>query len=326
MTRVLITDSGLKEKYMGEAVELLESSGCELVYEKIQPGEESRLYPHLPEALAAITGGEVWAEDLFSRSVKMRIVARAGTGYDKVDVAAATKHGVMVTNTPGAMAVSVAEFAFALILSFSKDLAGNDRVARSGAWIRNPGIELEGKTLGVVGMGLIGKELIKRAVAFNMRIEACDPTWDQIFAAAHGVKRVDLDALLGDSDFVSLNLPLMKETRKLLDRDKLAKMKETAYLVNTSRGGLIDEQALFEALRDRRIAGAGLDVYATEPAAPDHPFFTLENAILSPHVSANTPEAMAAIALQAATNVVQALRGEVPKNLLNHEVLDRRRR
>lgn len=325
MTRVLITDLALRTEHIGEAIRLLESNGCELVCERIGPGEESRLYPHLGDVSAAIAGGERWEEALFSRAARMRILARAGAGYDKVDLSAATRHGVMVTNTPGAMAVSVAEFAFALVACLAKDLLRNDRIVRTGTWVKNLGIGIAGQTLGVVGMGFIGKELIRRAAAFEMRIVACDPVWDGQFASTHRVARVELDELLGVSDFVSLHLPLNETTRALLDRDRLAGMKKTAFLVNTSRGGVLDERALFEALRDRRIAGAGLDVHATEPAGPDNPLLALENVVLSPHVSANTPKSIAAIALQAARNVVQAVKGEAPSDLVNRDVLSSRR-
>jgi D-3-phosphoglycerate dehydrogenase len=324
MTKVLLTDSALKTEHIGEAIRLLASNGCELVYEQISPGDEARLYPHLGDAFAAITGGSRWEENLFARAARMRIVARAGAGYDKVDLSAATRHGVIVTNTPGAMAVSVAEFSFALMACLSKALLRNDRVVRSGQWERISGIEMAGETLGVVGMGFIGKELIKRASAFEMKIVACDPVWDRQFASTHRVARVELDELLGVSDFVSLHLPLNEKTHTLFDRDRLARMKKTAFLVNTSRGAVLDERALFEALRDRRIAGAGLDVYATEPAGADNPLLALENVVLSPHTSANTPKSIAAIALQAARNVVQAVKGEVPTDLVNRDVLHTR--
>lgn len=321
MRKVLITLAEFNETGGNEATWFLQSHGCEPVYEIILPGQEDRLSPHLASLEAAIIGGELWSQERMSRTCRLKILARFGTGYDQVDVEAATRQGIFVTNTPGAMAVSVAEYAFALMLGLFKRLLYNNSVARSGQWTRPVSSELYGKTLGIVGMGYIGKEMILRAKAFGMIIAAHDPAWDEEFASRYDVRRLDLDELLSLADCVSIHVPLMPGTRAFFSSRHFERMKPTAFLINTSRGAVVDESALVEALSGGRIAGAGLDVLTEEPPRVNNPLLTMENVILSPHSSANTPEAKSAMGLQAARNVVEALNGEIPENLLNRDVL-----
>jgi phosphoglycerate dehydrogenase-like enzyme len=269
----------------------------------------------------------VFSERLVAALPELRLVSILGTGTDNVDLPACSRHGVVVTNTPGASTVSVAELTMALLLAVARHVAWSDRTVRAGAWEHRHGIELRGKLLGIVGLGLIGQEVARLGQAFGMRVIAWSFRQDPARAAALGadgplpVEMVPLEELLRRSDVVSLHLRSSAEARGLIGRRELGWMKSSAILINTARAAIVDEEALREALRDGRLAGAGLDVFAQEPLPPDHPWRLLDNVVLTPHVGWVTHEASARLAAAPVDNIVRYLAGD-PTHVVNPAALE----
>jgi len=299
-------------------VELLRQS-CEVdVHDG--PGELSR------DALLARVAGKAALisllttrvdRDLLSAAPDLRIVANIAVGHDNIDVPAAAERGVVVTNTPDVLTEAVADFTFALVLAVTRRVVEGDRVLRAGGWRGWAldfmlGMELRGKLLGIVGMGRIGRAVAARAPAFGLQVAYADlAERDDTREASTGARRMSLDELLHAADIVSLHVPLGPATRHLVDQRALARMKRSAYLVNTSRGPVVDEAALAWALREHLIAGAALDVYEREPQV--HPeLLGLDNVVLAPHLGSATRETRTAMAELAARNVLAVLAGQPP--------------
>ncbi|HOB74043.1 MAG TPA: D-glycerate dehydrogenase [Phycisphaerae bacterium] len=263
-------------------------------------------------------------ETLAAAGPRCRAFANMAVGYNNVDLAAATRRGIMITNTPGVLTETTADLAWALMLAVARRVVEGDRFFRTGRWtgwgpMQFLGHDVHKTTLGIVGAGRIGTAVGRRSVGFGMRLLYTDPhpsgELDRI-----GARRVDLDTLLRESDFVTLHVALNERTHHLIGRRELALMKPTACLINTARGPIIDEAALVEALRERRIAGAGLDVYENEPE-PAPGLVELDNVVCIPHLGSATEATRAKMATMAAENLVAALRGERPPNLVNLDVL-----
>jgi glyoxylate reductase len=255
----------------------------------------------------------------------LKIVSNVAVGYDNVDVAAATAHKVMVTNTPGVLDDATADFAFTLLMAAARRIVEADNFTREGSfrgWAIDMilGADVFGATLGIIGIGRIGRGMARRAKGFNMRVIYYDPNPLPPEAEAQlGAERVDLARLLVESDFVSVHVPLTQETHHLLSTTQFGQMKRTAILVNTSRGPVVDEAALVEALTARKIAAAGLDVYEREPAV--HPgLVPLPNVVLAPHIASATVRTRSEMSAMAARNMATAVRGGKPPNLVNPEV------
>lgn len=321
-TRLLITSIFLKA---GDDVDrYLTSQGMEPVY---RPWHGGRTEEELIDLLRGIDGAIVSTDPFTARVIqaadRLRVISRTGVGYDAVDVPAATKRGVIVTTTPGVNRHAVADWALALILCCARKVPENLAEVRRGAWTRHEGMDLAEKTLGLVGLGTIGKEVAKRAKAFGMRLLAFDLVQDLPFAAGQGIAYVPLEDLLRQSDFVSIHCFLNAATRHLINAERLLLMKPTAFLINTARGGIVDTEALYRALHAKRIAGAGLDVFEGEPLRADSPLRTLENVYLSPHTAGSTADARRLSGAAAAENLIRALRGERPDGIVNPEVLAR---
>jgi glyoxylate reductase len=253
--------------------------------------------------------------DFMAASPKLRVISNMAVGYNNIDVAAATKRGIVVTNTPGVLTDATADLTWALMLAVSRRLGEGERLVRSGQWrgwgpLQLLGNEVSGKTLGIIGMGRIGQAVARRALGFGMRIlyynrSMLDATVEKELKA----RRVGLNEIFEQCDFVSVHAPYTKETHHLVNAERLSLMKSSAYLINTSRGTLVDEAALVEALRENRIGGAGLDVFEREPElAPG--LADLENAVIVPHLGSATIETRNAMSRLAAVNLVAALRGE----------------
>lgn len=267
---------------------------------------------------------------LLEAAPRLRVVGRAGVGVDNVDLDAATRRGVLVVNTPGGSSTAVAELALGLLLSVVRHVGEATASVRSGRWEKKrfQGTELAGKTLGIVGIGNVGSALASRARGMGMAVIAYDPFIGAETAARMGVRLLPLDALWGEADVVSLHVPLTEQTRGLVDRAVLGRMRRGAVLLNCARGGLVDEEALAEALREGRIAGAAFDVFAQEPPPPDHPLLKLPNFVCTPHLGASTEEAQSAVAVAVADQVASFLLDGVVQNAVNapglpKEVLDR---
>ena len=303
---------------------LLETNGFEVIDPTVPAKlSEADLLHYLPDCDAVIAGGETYSARIIEACPKLRGIARTGVGYDAVDLAAATRRKIAVTITPGANQESVAESVFAMLLALTRDLIQHDRVIRSGGWDRTllprP---LRGRTMGILGLGRIGRAVATRAIAFGMKVMACDPVGDhEAFNARHGVKAVEFDELLAGSDVVSLHLPLVEETRGLFNKSVFARMKPGAILINTARGGLIVEPDLVEALTSGHLAGAGLDVFDREPPPKEHPLWTLPNVVLAPHMAGIDELAMADMAEMAARCLVDLHQNRWPSEcVVNPEV------
>jgi D-3-phosphoglycerate dehydrogenase len=283
---------------------------------------EQELIERLEGVAATVAGLERYTERVFAAAPALKVVARMGVGHEHIDLAAATRHGVAVAMAFGTNHDAVADHALALMAAAAHRIAEYDRRVRSGGW----GTLLHGRlhetTVGVVGFGRIGRAVAKRCLGFNMEVLVADPVADADTVARLGYRLVDLDELLRQSDFVSLHAPLTPETRHLIDARRLGLMKPSAILVNTARGGLVDETALVEALQSGQLAGAGLDVFETEPL-PDGPLRRLEQVVLTPHVGGISAASLQAMAARASENIIAVLRGRDPGPglLLNPEVL-----
>jgi D-3-phosphoglycerate dehydrogenase len=269
------------------------------------------------DAILVRSATQVDAEAL-AAATNLKVVARAGVGLDNVDVPAATQAGVMVVNAPTSNIVSAAELAVALLLASARNISPAHQALRNGEWKRSKytGVELTDKTVGVVGLGRIGLLVAQRLSAFGVRLVAYDPFVQPARAAQLGVKLMPLDELLRESDFITVHLPKTKDTVGLIDADALKLVKPTVHIINAARGGIVDEQALYEALADGRVAGAGLDVYAKEPCT-DSPLFGLDNVVATPHLGASTDEAQEKAGIAVAKSVRQALAGELVPDAVN---------
>ena len=259
---------------------------------------------------------------------RLRIVARHGVGYDTVDVAAMTRAGVLVTNTPTAMPRPVATTALTFVLALAGKLFLKDRLTRSGRWherMDNMGLGLSGRTLGVIGAGGIGKELLRMARAFDLKLLATDPVANDVELGYIGARKVDLDTLMRESDFVVVCCLLNEHTRHLIGAEALAKMKPTSYLINVARGPIIDEKALIDVLQKRRIAGAALDVFEQEPVDPANPLLAMDNVIVTPHSLCWTDECFHNMASTGLRSIVEVLNGRIPEFLVNRAVLQHAR-
>ena len=289
------------------------------------------LRPHLAtcDAIMARTPARVGAA-VIGAAPRLRVISTSGYGTDNIEIPAATAAGVLVVNNPGSAENSVAEHAVALVLALAKKLTWSDAAVRSGKpWDFRSGfdaIELSGRTLGVVGFGRIGREVARKLhQGFGMKVLAFDPVIDASAVASWARTAATLDDLLQAADVVSIHCALTPQTRHLFDARAFTSMRRGALLINTSRGPVVDEAALAAALSDGRLGGAGLDVYESEPPAPGHPLFGIENTILTAHTAGLTVESGRLLALSAAAQVLSVLAGERPANLVNPDVWDRRR-
>jgi D-3-phosphoglycerate dehydrogenase len=247
--------------------------------------------------------------DSLSRADRLKVIGRAGVGVDTIDVDAATERRIPVLTAPAGNTVSAAELTMALLLALARRVPAADRSMRAGEWDRKSfnGVELYGKTLGLVGAGRIGGEVAIRARAFGMRVMVFDPFLNPDRAKALGVETAELNEILERADVLSVHVPLTDETHGLIGEAQLAKLKPSAFVLNVARGGVVDEDALLKALQNKRLAGAALDVYSSEPLPADHPFRTLPNVVLTPHLGASTAEAQQNVAIEIAEAVRAAL-------------------
>ncbi len=273
---------------------------------------------------AVIASSESYTRTVLERADTLKHVARWGVGFDQVDVPAATELGVLVTTTQGANDWGVADHAFALMFGLARRVVENDALVRRGEWKRPPGRDIWQKTLGIVGLGRIGKGVAERASGFRMKVLAYEPYPDREFCAKWNVELVSLEDLLRRSDFVTLHAPGGGENVHLMNRERLALMKPTAYIVNTARGSLIDEDALYAALTSGKLGGAGLDVREQEPPK-DTRFNDLPNVILTAHIAGVTVETGEAMSAMAVESILQGARGDKPHGLLNPGVWEKRR-
>ena len=276
------------------------------------------------EGIVSLLTDRIDGEVLDAAGPQLKVVSNQAVGFDNIDVAAATKRGIPIGNTPDVLTDATADFAFALMMSAGRRIVEGERYVRAGKWKTwSPslllGVVFKGATLGLVGFGRIGKAMARRAAGFDMRVVYYDPLETKPPADVKAT-HVDLETLLEDSDFISLHTPLTADTRRLIDAAALAKMKSTAVLVNTSRGPVVDLDALYEALKEKRIFAAALDVTEPEPLPMDHPLLTLENALIVPHIASASKTTRDKMSWMAAQNLIAGLKGEHLPNCVNPQV------
>ncbi|MEM3547285.1 MAG: phosphoglycerate dehydrogenase [Candidatus Bathyarchaeia archaeon] len=283
-------------------------------------GEELRRI--LAEYDGIVLGTDKITKEVLTGDVRVRIIARHGVGVDNIDLQAATEKRIVVTYTPGANAESVAEHTIGLMLALSRRIVEAHMLMKSGGWTKFEliGFDLKGRTLGIIGLGSIGSRVAEIAKTFGMRILAYDPFVDRSKADRLGVELTSLEAVLKESDFVSIHASLTSETRGLIGERELRLMKPTAFLVNTARGAIVDENALVKALRENWIAGAALDVYSEEPLPREHPLRKMENTILTPHIASYTYEAIRKTDEMVLEALETFFSGGKPKWIANPEV------
>jgi len=301
------------EHFEREARDYLAQNGCKLldIYLKVLP-EEKRCTA-VRGIDAVIAGGEEWSEKVFEAADKLKIVARSGTGYDKVDLTGATRRGVWVTNTPGGPGPAVADFAVGLILCLLRNIPMMAQGLKEGRWEPLSGRELGTITVGVIGVGNVGREIVRRVRGgFGSKVLGYDAYPDQNLARQEQVKYVPLDELLAESNVVVLAVPLNEETKDLIDRRKLRMMRKDAYLINVARPGIVVKTDLVECLRAQEIAGAAVDVHDPAPSLPGDPLIQLPNVLGTPWAAFYTQEAVRRMNMEAARQVLSVLKGGKP--------------
>lgn len=323
--QVLITARSVVE-VGAEPLARLRQAGVEIIQTS---GERPLRDAELAELVGAIDGIIAGVDQVgpltLQRAVpRLKVVARNGVGIDTVDVSTATHLGIVVTNAPGVNTEGVADLVFGLMIGVARHLVEADRSVRDSQWVRVLGTELYGRCLGLVGFGRIAQAVARRAGGFEMRVLAVDTAPDEAVARRLGVQLTSLDAVLAEGDFVSIHVPLAADTRQLIGEPQLRRMRPTAYLINTARGGIVDETALARALQEGWIAGAACDVFEQEPPVGS-PLLAAPRLLLTPHIGAHTTEAAMRGAEVAVENLLTALRGERPPNEVNPEVFGRRR-
>lgn len=315
--KILATPTSLKPDAKNPALDELKKFTSEITYNTAgRPLSEEELIPLLEDCDGYIAGLDFVTARVVESCKKLKVISRYGAGVDRVDIDAASRRGIAVCNTPGANADAVADLAFGLILSVARRIPALDRLTKEGKWTRSTGVELSGKTIGILGLGAIGKAVAKRAAGFSMRVLAFDPYMDEAYARANGIETAGFGDTVKNSDILSLHLPLNDETRHVINGEIMRGMKQGAIIINAARGGLIDEHAAFELLKSGHLGGLGLDAYEEEPPAAS-PLFELDNVVATPHTGAHTREATANMALMAVSNLIDVLSGKECKYVLN---------
>lgn len=308
--KILVTPTSFTKPENKAAQEKLNAFADEVVY---NPHGRPLTEEEIPGLLAGCDGYIAGLDYITASAIKnapdtLKIISRYGAGVDRVDLSAARDRGITVTNTPGTNATAVCELAFGLMLALARSIPQLDHAVKQGEWPRRNGIELSGKKLAVLGLGAIGRKLAARAQVFGMEVCTYDPYVDEGYARAAGIEICDLPTAISDADFISLHMPLSADTRHILGADEIASMKDGVYIVNTARGGLIDEDAAHEALQSGKIAGLGLDVFESEPVSAS-PLLKLDSVITTPHAGAHTREAIGGMGMMAVTNLIAVLTG-----------------
>jgi len=316
-------------KVFDEAINLLAKHFDVESNQRDTPVSPAQLVRRLQQKAGAITLlTETIDERLLAQCPELKIVCNVAVGYNNIDVKACTRRGIMVTNTPGVLDDTTADFTWTLLLTAARRVVEADKFFRTGKWkgwglMQFLGCDVHHKTLGVVGFGRIGKGVARRARGFDMRVIYTDvQRVDEVTEREYGVMYVDKRTLLRESDFVTLHVPLLPETTHFISQPEFALMKKTAILVNASRGPVVDEKALVKALREGKIAGAGLDVYEKEPRC-ERALVGMKNVVLAPHIASASVETRTKMAVMAAQNLIAGLGGQRPPNLVNPEVLTR---
>lgn len=317
MDKILVLD-----KLAKEGVKVLEKDFTVDYVEKISPDE---LKKTVNDYAAIIVRSQTQlTKDIIEHATKVRVMGRAGVGVDNIDVDAATKKGIIVMNAPGGNTISTCEHAFAMMMSLSRNIPQAHITMKDGVWEKSKfkGVELHSKRLGIIGLGRIGSEFAKRALSFSMKVFAYDPYISEEKAKSLGVSKVPLEEIIKNSDYITIHLPLTEETKDLISEKELAQMKPNCFLINCARGGIVNEKALYNALKEKRIKGAALDVFEKEPPEKENPLLKLDNIVLTPHLGASTDEAQISVAIEMAECVRDVLKGKGIRNVVNFSSLE----
>lgn len=314
--KILVTPTSLQPEKGNAALEQLKSFADELVFNPVgRPLTEDELIPLLKDCDGYVAGLDFVTEKVIKACPNLKMISRYGVGYDRVDVNAAKEHGITVTNTPGVNSEAVGELAFALILAVARKIPYLDQDTRKGGWTRSTGFECKGKTICILGLGSIGKVVARCAQGFGMTVCAYDPYINAAYCEENEIENVSFEEGIQKADVISLHLPLMDSTKHLIDGDAIAEMKDGVVIINTSRGGIIDEDAACEALKSGKIGGLGLDAFEQEPPK-DSPLFAFDNVVATPHTGAHTAEATNNMAALSVQNLIDVLEGKACKFIL----------
>ena len=323
MHKVLVTVRIFTHISSNPAYDIFKGKGIEVVSNpyKGRGLSEDELIELIPGVHGLLSGVDQVSAKFIQATDELRVISKFGTGVDNIDIDAATEKGIIVTRTPGMNSDSVADMAFALLFAIARRVAHAYEKVKNGEWPLIVGTEIWNKTLGIIGLGEVGRRVALRAKGFNMRVLAYEIAPDEKFVKENNIELVDLNRLLQESDFISIHVPSTKETHHLIGARELSLMKPTSIFINTARGAVVDENALFTALKDKKIQGAGIDVWEKEPTTLNNPLFKLENTVLTPHIASATIESRTKMAELSAKNLVAVLKGEMPLSLVNKDVL-----
>jgi D-3-phosphoglycerate dehydrogenase len=304
--------------------DIFRNSGFEVVQNPYRGKglSENQLIEVIGGVHGLLTGVDQVTAKFMRAADQLKVISKFGTGVDNIDVKAATQNGIIVTNAPGMNSDAVADMAFSLMLAISRKVPFAFDQVKKGQWPLIVGTEIWRKTLGVIGLGQIGKRVAIRAGGFNMKVLANEIYPDEKFVQEHGIQLVPLNRMLQESDFVSIHVPFTSETKDLIKAAQLEMMRPTAYLINTARGGIVDEDALYDALQSGELAGAAFDVFKEEPLKKKV-LIQLDNFIATPHISPFTKEAIENMETLSAQNIIDVLEGRFPPHIVNPEVLNK---
>jgi len=316
MPSVVCTSLNTEE---GPHLPILTAAGFEIVHPRgINLYDPDALLPFVRDCVAVVAGSEPWPERLIAACPKLRVLSRTGVGFDAIDLSAADRHRVIVATTPGVNHHAVAEHTIALMFGVGRGFPARDQHVRACTWKRASTPRIQGTTLGLVGLGRIGRAVATRAVGLGMKVLAFDPFPNREFAEQWGIELVDFETLLPRSDYVSLHLPMGQETRHIINKSTLARMKPGSVLINTARGLLVDETALIEALRSGHLRGAGLDVFEVEPLPATSPLLKMENVLLSGHLAGLDHESQRDTLTMCAETIVGLSQGRWPAECIRN--------
>ena len=315
--KILVTPSSFKPDKNLPALEALRSFSEDLVFNPFErPLTEDELIPLLSGCTGIIAGLDSITRKVMEQTPDLKVISRYGVGVDQVDLKAAKERGIIVCNTPGANSNAVADLVFALLLCIARKPHILDRKTKEGQWPRSIGFELYKKNIGILGLGAVGRAVARRASGFSMTIMAYDPFINREYAQSNGIISASFDEVVKKADFISLHLPLNEETQYIISEDVMRNMKKGAVIINTARGGLIDEKAAYAFLESGHLGGLGLDAFETEPPGPS-PLFSLDNVVVTSHTGAHTTEAVTAMAELSVKNLIDVLSGRECCNMVN---------
>jgi D-3-phosphoglycerate dehydrogenase len=320
--KALISLPSTFQPLLASARNILESHDFEVIERWLDTGiPKPELLRLVSDIHGFIVGLDIIDEEVLAAAPKLRVLSKHGIGTDNINIPAATRRGIVVANTPGTNSSAVADLAIGLMICIARKVLRSNATVRKGQLVPLLGPELEGKTLGIIGVGNIGKKVARRALAFGMRVIGNDLIENAAFAAETGVRYVSKDEIFRASHFITLHTPLTPETRDMIGKQEILRMRDGAYLINTARGGVVDEDAVAQALIEGKLAGAAFDAFAIEPPALNCALFKAPNVLLTTHMGGSTPEAIQRAGDLAAWNIVNVLQGKRPVNTLNPEIV-----